>query len=677
MIGKRGRNQRWIAVGLALGVVAVVGACGGSSESSSSGKPDAGDSGTVCTGVDCSALDDECSVGVCNPLDGKCAALAASDGAACKAGHCAGGVCTGLDCKSTTADCDSNADNGCEVNLTTDPSHCGSCLVSCSSPSHATATCDNGTCGIACNAGFGDCDGISSTGCEANLSDVANCGSCGNVCQSIPNATPKCTSKACDFDCLPGFGDCNTTSADGCETNLSSNPLQCGDCTKACAAGNACNQSKCSPVHRWSKRFGGSLGDAGHAIAFDSSGNVYVVGKFMGAVSFGGSTFSASGFDAFVASYDGTTGAHRWSRQIGGSSNDEGMSVTVDSSGNVYVSGFFGGTADFGGGAVTSSGQDAFIASYTGATGSYRWSKPLGGIGSDAAAGIAVDPAGNVYVTGYFSQTVNFGGTPLTSAGGTDIFVASYQGANGAHRWSKAFGDPGSSGDGGTSVAADVAGHVYVAGYYFGSADYGGGALSSNGGADVFLASFDSGTGAHVWSKHFGGTVNDRPASVAADGSGNVYVAGLFQNTTDFGAGSVSSGGSYDSFLASYDVTGAYRWSRTSGAVATDEARGVAVDSAGNVFLTGYFGQSADFGTGTLTSAGGTDLFVASYTAATGAPRWSHRLGGTAADDANGIAVDNAGGISVTGSFEGQVDFGGGNLTSQGLQDAYVLVLTE
>jgi hypothetical protein len=401
---------------------------------------------------------------------------------------------------------------------------------------------------------------------------------------------------------------------------------------------------------------------------------VYVVGKFIGSVNFGGSTFSSANYDAFVASYDGATGAHRWSKQLGGGAADEGMAVAVDSASNVYVSGYFNGTANFGGGTVSSSGQDAFVASYVGATGAHRWSRGLGGGGTDAAAGVAVDAAGDVYLTGWFASTVNFGGGALTSDGGSDIFVASYTGASGAHRWSKAFGD--FDGDGGTSIAADGQGHVVATGYYFGTTSFGGTPLTSNGGADVFLASFDTALGAHVWSKHFGGTTNDRGQAVAADAAGNAYVAGLFQNTADFGAGPIGSGGSYDGFWASYDVGGAYRWSHTTGAVDTDEARAIDVDN-GNVYVAGYFGQTVDVGTGPLSSSGGSDIFLASYVASTGAARWSHRVGGGASDGSNGIAADGAGAICLTGSFESSVSFGGGELASSGAQDAYVVVFTE
>jgi hypothetical protein len=125
------------------------------------------------------------------------------------------------------------------------------------------------------------------------------------------------------------------------------------------------------------------------------------------------------------------------------------------------------------------------VAKYSGTDGTHQWSKRFGGSSDDVVNSIAVDENGDVVVTGYFQYTVDFGGGALTSAGLFDIFVAKYAGTDGAHRWSKRFGSTGN--DAGYGVTADGAGNVVTTGYFMGSVDFGGGILTSAGTFDIFL----------------------------------------------------------------------------------------------------------------------------------------------------------------------------------------------
>jgi plastocyanin len=162
-----------------------------------------------------------------------------NDNATCNNGSCA------ISCFQGYADCDSNVATGCETNLMTDPSHCASCTNLCKYM-NAVAGCSGGVCYLAtCDAGFGNCNNNASDGCEANLStDANNCGSCGTLCASI-NGTGACVSGACKESCVSGFGDCDGNSANGCETNLSNNTSHCGSCTNVCPTGNTCSNGLC------------------------------------------------------------------------------------------------------------------------------------------------------------------------------------------------------------------------------------------------------------------------------------------------------------------------------------------------------------------------------------------------------------------------------------------------
>jgi hypothetical protein len=140
------------------------------------------------------------------------------------------GAC-GTTCSGTTPGCCSG---GC-ADLAVDVANCGACGTACPTPDNATATCAGGSCGFACNAGFGDCH-ANAPGCETNLNtDITNCGGCGTICPTPTNATPTCSGGACGFTCLTGFGDCDASVA-GCETNLLTSVANCGACGNACSA---------------------------------------------------------------------------------------------------------------------------------------------------------------------------------------------------------------------------------------------------------------------------------------------------------------------------------------------------------------------------------------------------------------------------------------------------------
>src|SRR5262249_45103822 len=152
----------------------------------------------------------------------------------------------------------------------------------------------------------------------------------------------------------------------------------------------------------------------------------------------------------------------------------------------------------------------------------------------------------NVVVSGEFDGVLDLGSGPLPSAGGGDAFVAKFD-TGGVHLWSKSFGGPGR--DHGRSVAIDGAGAIVMAGYFQGDVDFGGGALSSAGGKDIFVVKIDS-AGSVLWAKRFGSTGDDYVRGVAVDSMNNIVVTGRFEGTVDFGTASLQSAGDRDIFLA-------------------------------------------------------------------------------------------------------------------------------
>ena len=388
----------------------------------------------------------------------------------------------------------------------------------------------------------------------------------------------------------------------------------------------------------------------------------------------------------------GCDGAYLWSKSFGDKSSDYGYGIGADANGNVYVAGYFYGSSsssypgvNFGGATHKSNGSyDMYIASFS-PSGQYRWSKSFGSTSSDYVYDLAVDNAGNVYITGYFYNSVNFGGTTIYSKGSGDVFLASFT-SDGKHRWSKGFGDK--SSDYGYAVTTDSAGNVYLSGHYYGSSsssypgiNFGGGTLKSKGGNDVFIASFTS-AGKHRWSKSFGNTSYDYGYGVAADAAGNVYITGYFYSSVNFGGGTIYSKGSGDIFLASFNSAGTHRWSKGFGDASSDYGYGVAVDASGNVYITGYFYgytsssyKGVNFGGSTLKSKGYGDVYVASFTSG-GAHRWSKNWGSTQYDYGYAITTDKSSNVYVAGAAYSGINFGGGTLANKGGYDVFVASFT-
>ena len=230
----------------------------------------------------------------------------------------------------------------------------------------------------------------------------------------------------------------------------------------------------------------------------------------------------------------------------------------------------------------------------------YNWSNHFGGgTGITAARGIAVDTEGNIYIGGQFEQMVNFaadfGGTETkTSDGGADIFITKIN-ASRNHSWTRRIGGPGN--DAAYGIAVDASGNIYIAGRFrnavnfredFNAAD----PKTSAGGTDIFITKITA-NGNYGWTKIIGGTANDVAYGITVDASGNVYIAGGFEDTVNFaadftGTENKSSGGGADIFVTKINADGTYGWTKTIGGNGNDVAYGIAVDSSDNVYITGY-----------------------------------------------------------------------------------------
>ncbi|AWV99546.1 SBBP repeat-containing protein [Arcticibacterium luteifluviistationis] len=417
---------------------------------------------------------------------------------------------------------------------------------------------------------------------------------------------------------------------------------------------------------------GGTANDRGFSVAVDGSGDVYIAGYYADTATFGvTSIISAGGFDMFIAKYN-ANGSLQWVKSAGGASADLGQSIKVDDSGNIYVVGYYAGTATFGSTSISSAGSyDIFVAKYT-PNGTLNWVQSAGGASNDYGKSVAVDGSGNVYITGYYAGTATFGSTSFRSAGGTDVFVAKYN-AGGALEWVQSGG--GRNNDYSYSVAVDGSGGVYITGDFFYTATFGTRSISGAGIYDVFLARYNT-SGHLLWVKAFGGETSGdycQALSVTVDDLGLVYITGSFLGTALFGDISVNSVGGTDIFVAKYNSYGVLLWVRSAGGPSGDYAYSVAVDGTGNVYITGTYYGSVTFGVTTFRSVGSTDIFIAKYNTY-GILEWAETAGGDSPDSAESVAVDDTGNVYFVGSYDGTAACGVTTISNSGVGSADVFL---
>ncbi|MGO9899841.1 MAG: SBBP repeat-containing protein [Solirubrobacteraceae bacterium] len=352
-----------------------------------------------------------------------------------------------------------------------------------------------------------------------------------------------------------------------------------------------------------------------------------------------------------------------YSTYLGGSGEDAGNAIAVDAAGDAYVTGFtFSTNFPTTPGAyqtANAGGEDAFVAKLNAAGDGLLYATYLGGSGTDDGHGIAVDSAGDAYVAGSTTST-NFPTTPgayqTANAGGEDAFVAKLNAA-GALDYSTYLGGGGD--DLANAIAVDAAGEAYATGLTESTSFPTASPLQStlDGLEDAFVTKLNTTGSGLVYSTYLGGSGSDVGFSIAVDSAGEAYVAGETGSTnfpTIHPLQAANAGGE-DGFVAKLNTTGSgLVYSTYLGGAGTDFANGIAVDSAGDAYITGYT-ASTNFPTldAVHPSCGDPgctqgDAFVAKLNPA-GTLGYSTYLGGSGADEGNAVAVDGTGEAYVTG----------------------------
>ncbi len=384
----------------------------------------------------------------------------------------------------------------------------------------------------------------------------------------------------------------------------------------------------------------GTLTNVGHAIAAFSDGRLLITGQFDGTLDWGnGAMHSHGAQDVFVASLMPDS-AVIWSRSFGTPSTDRGNGVAFDSQGNAYVvgeTGAAGNVIDFGAGPVIVQGSpQMFVVSYD-LNGNYRWAKLFGGTGSSRLLRVVVDANDDVYLAGYVTGTTDFGGGVVNAGQSVHGAVLSL-GKDGDYRWSTTF-----PGDYvlGSGLAVAESGNVYFGGWFWRTADFGNGPITTpNDGADAFLVALDAG-GDVRWSKTFGDEDIENIVDVCVDPSENVYVVGDVDGSHGYDATEI--------WAASFDGSGADRFSYTLGGVGIDFAMSCVATESG-VVLAGIFEGCIDFGAGGRQPVGYGGFAL--ELDGDGAPLGSLLLDGPGADHIHGVTLSaDASTLYVTGTL--------------------------
>jgi Secretion system C-terminal sorting domain len=451
------------------------------------------------------------------------------------------------------------------------------------------------------------------------------------------------------------------------------------------------------PVRVWGSYYGSALADFAYQCMADVSGNAFLCGTTASTtiIATVGAHQTVHGgtaiYDAYIVKFN-STGVRQWGTYLGGTGTDDGYGGGVDASGNVYLVGQTGSTTGISsagshqalyGGSSVGSGADAYLAKFN-TSGVRLWSTYYGGGNTESGASCTIDPSGNVFLLGYGQSPVGVSTVgshqPVMGGGTFDGFVAKFN-SSGVRQWGTFKGSTGN--DDFQFGVTDASGNIYLTGYSTstaGIATAGAHQTTLNGTTDATLTKFNS-SGVQQWATYYGGNVSEIGICCCITAAGEIYISGRTASTSGLataGAYQTSLNGTFDGYLAKFNLSGVMAWSTYCGGAGQDYADGCVTDPAGDVYLVGQIGSTTGFttvGAYQASYAGGfTDGFITKFSS-TGTIHWSTFYGGSAQDEINAVFYDPTGFIYICGSTMSSFSMGSAGVFQSvfgGVFDGYI-----
>lgn len=408
---------------------------------------------------------------------------------------------------------------------------------------------------------------------------------------------------------------------------------------------------------RWD--WANGIGGTGQERCFDNctdlDGNVISVGDFTDTLLVNGSVYTSAGqTDIFISKHN-FYGNLDWIKTFGGTGSEVGIGVDTDSAGNIYVTGYFTEQLQIGNVSLTSLGSWDVFAIKLSYDGRVIWAKQESTSRLEVGYGIAVTDQGEAYVTGWYVDQLDLhNNTSLLSHGGGEIFIIKYD-TNGDILWADTAGS--ASEDYGFTVGVDTAGSCYINGIQSGNSIFGDDGLLTPG---MFVAKWNT-NGVFQWVR---GGDNAGGTSVAVSPSGNAYTIGRISAPCQVGDISISEvNGPDDILITCLDTNGNWQWAKTIGGNGSDRGRDIYVDSNENVFIAATWDDTLTVNETSAVSQGGTDMLIGQLNSS-GGLEWFKLEGKQYDEVVSSICKGEGSRVFVSGWYLGESQFGNHSITA-------------
>ncbi len=376
----------------------------------------------------------------------------------------------------------------------------------------------------------------------------------------------------------------------------------------------------------WAKNFGKASSNWVSAITTDANGNVYIAGKSDSSIVFGNDTLS--GFVMFLAKFN-SSGNAIWGKGFQGDIYQRTDGISVDGSGNIVTTGLFNSNhLTFGAINLTNNDTinntlDAFVAKFN-SNGSVLWAMSGGNIYNDWGNAVTTDASGNIFLTGSFSGSIQFGSISLVGNASTefDAFIFKIS-PNGTTIWGKTSNGPSDSK--GQGILTDASGNLFISGGFYSfntsinTLSFGSltltNASSNSASTNCFWLKLDN-NGNVLNGDRIGGSGQVMEEYVQLDGNGNLYVYGSFTDSINIGTSKLTVNGGRDIFIVKYNPSGNVLWAKAVGGDKEESPNGLGVNAQGYIYVSGYYySSSVIFGSTTLTNPDVTGNYYNSFLA--------------------------------------------------------------